>query len=111
MAFIHLNYYHIPHLSKADKAADILASEARRRKEVALAGLRALQLRQVEGKLLSATQVEQAWAGAVSKLRNRRASDPEPVRRAIRRPKTCEQVIRRGRELALKQIAGKSWGL
>jgi hypothetical protein len=52
----------MPHLSKADRTADVSASEARRRKEVALAGLRELQLRQAEGKLLSATQVDQREA-------------------------------------------------
>jgi len=45
-------------------------TEQRIRKERALASMRELPLKQLEGKLLWADQVEQAWAGAVIRFRN-----------------------------------------
>jgi len=59
----------MPHLSKADRSAIVSTNEARRRKEVALASMRTLQLHQLEGKLIRVDQVEQAGAGAIIKLR------------------------------------------
>jgi phage terminase Nu1 subunit (DNA packaging protein) len=53
----------------ASREGKTLTTE-RIRKERALASLRELQLAEAEGKLLRADQVEQAWAGAVIKLRN-----------------------------------------
>ncbi len=51
----------MPKLSKADQAAKISETEARRRKEVALAELRELELRQRKGELLAASDVRDKW--------------------------------------------------
>jgi len=48
----------MPHLTKTDKRAKVSANEARRRKEVALAGLRELQLKEKEKSLIDAEQAE-----------------------------------------------------
>lgn len=51
----------MPKLSKADQAAKISATEARRRKEVALARLREMEVAQKAGLLLSASDVRDRW--------------------------------------------------
>jgi hypothetical protein len=57
-------------LSKADQAARVSQTEARRRKEVALAELRELELAQKKGKLIDADQVTAKWAAAGGKIRD-----------------------------------------
>lgn len=52
----------MPKLSKTDKRVKVSANEARRRKEVALAGLRELELSQKAGKLIRADRARDAWA-------------------------------------------------
>lgn len=51
----------MPNLSKADKQAKVSANEARRRKEVALARLREMEVAEKAGQLLSAQKVKDAW--------------------------------------------------
>jgi hypothetical protein len=82
-------------------------TEQRIRKEKALAGLRELQLRQAERKLLSATQVEAAWSEAIIKLRNAVLAIPSRCASQFADPRHAEQVIR-DCKLALKQISGKA---
>jgi hypothetical protein len=79
-------------------------TEQRIRKEKALAGLRELQLRQAEGKLLSATQVEHAWSEAVIKMRNAMLAVPSRCAPRLSDPKHAEQVIRGEIEIALRQL-------
>ena len=97
----------MPHLSKGDRAADVSANEARRRKEVALAGLRELQLRQAESKLLSASEVEQAWAGAVIKLRNAVLAIPSRCAPQFTDPRHAA-IIRGQVDIVLKQLRGRA---
>lgn len=60
----------MPKRSKADQAAKISADEARRRKEVALAGLREFELAERQGQLLRLADVEQTWAATAAMLRD-----------------------------------------
>jgi CRISPR/Cas system-associated endonuclease Cas3-HD len=50
----------MPRLSKADKKAEVSATEARRRKEVALAQLREMEVAEKAGKLYQAAAVKSA---------------------------------------------------
>jgi hypothetical protein len=70
-------------------------TEQRVRKERALASLRELQLAEAEGKLLRVDQVEQAWAGAITKLRNAVLAIPAGWTSQFAEPRHAEQVIRR----------------
>ena len=51
----------MPKLSKADQAAKVSATEARRRKELALARLREMEVAQKAGLLLPASEVRDRW--------------------------------------------------
>lgn len=56
-------------LSKADQHAKISATEARRRKEVALARLREMEADEKAGKLIPANQVKDAWVKILSAVK------------------------------------------
>ena len=58
----------MPNLSAADRAAKISANEARRRKEVALARLREIEVAEREGKLIAADAVADRWRAIAGKL-------------------------------------------
>ncbi len=60
----------MPHLSKKDRRAKVSANEARRRKEVALARLRELEVGAKEGKLLDLDEVRDAWCGLIVRARD-----------------------------------------
>jgi DNA-binding NarL/FixJ family response regulator len=79
--------------------------EQRIRKERALASMRELQLKQLEGGLLRADDVERKWSEAVIKLRTAVLAIPSRCASQFADPRHAEQVIRRECELALKQIA------
>lgn len=51
----------MPTLSKADKKAKISQNEANRRRTVALAKLRELELAEKQGKLIDRSSVESTW--------------------------------------------------
>ncbi len=51
----------MPKLSKADQDAKVSQNEARRRKEVALARLRELEVAEREGRMLPADAIEDRW--------------------------------------------------
>jgi hypothetical protein len=70
-------------------------TEQRIRKERALATMRELQLKQLEGTLLPAAAVEAAWAGAVIKLRNAVLAIRSRCAAQFADPRHAEQVIRR----------------
>ena len=57
-------------LSKADKSAVVSQNEARRRKEVALASLRELEVAEKLGQLVPREAMEATWVTLVSKLRD-----------------------------------------
>lgn len=61
----------MPKLSKADQAAKVSATEARRRKEVALAELREMEVAQRARALLPAAEVRQTWAEGLAVIRDR----------------------------------------
>jgi hypothetical protein len=61
----------MPKLSKADQEAKISTTEARRRKEVALARLREMEAAQRAGMLLVAAEVRKTWAEGLSALKDR----------------------------------------
>jgi phage terminase Nu1 subunit (DNA packaging protein) len=59
----------MPKLGKADQAAKVSANEARRRKEVALAELRELEVSEKAGRLIAAELVTDTWVKIVSGVR------------------------------------------
>lgn len=67
----------MPHLSKADKAAKVSVTEAQRRKEVALAKTREIELAQLEGKLVPKAEVTRFWAGRCGAIRDSFLSMPD----------------------------------
>jgi hypothetical protein len=69
----------MPHHSKADRAADVSANEARRRKEVALAALREIELAHRRGELIEAADAVREWSAACAMLRTRLLSIPDRV--------------------------------
>ena len=60
----------MPNLSRADKSAKVSANEARRRKEVALARLREIEVAERTRQLLSAAEVRSAWVTVAGKIRD-----------------------------------------
>lgn len=94
----------MPKLSKADQQAKVSATEARRRKEVALARLREMDAAQRAGILLLAADVRNTWAERLGALKDRililpdrlgarLANRPEAEVRAILRDE-LEQCLR-----------------
>lgn len=67
----------MPKLSRADQAAKVSATEANRRKSVAIAGRRELELAQLQGKLLSRDAVVKAWSESYRAVRDRMLSIPD----------------------------------
>lgn len=75
--------YLMPKLSQADRTSRVSANEARRRKEVALAELRELELAQRKGKLIDADQVASHWAAAGGKIRDAVLRIPDKCAAAV----------------------------
>jgi hypothetical protein len=67
-------------LSKADKEANLTAAQIRLRKEKALCSQRELQLRLLEGKLLSRADVVRVWSEMLCPGAGPAALDPGQVR-------------------------------
>lgn len=59
----------MPRASRKDKQADVSANEARRRKEVALAELREMEVAEKSGKLYQAAAVRSAVVGMNAAIR------------------------------------------
>ena len=74
------------------------------RKERALASMHGLQLRQLEGKLLWADQVEHAWAGAVIRFRDAMLAIPSRCAGRFPDPRLAELIIRSEVEIALNHL-------
>jgi hypothetical protein len=81
-------------------------TEQRIRKERALASMRELQLKQLEGKLLWADQVEQAWAGAIIRFRNPMLAIPSRCAGWLPDPRHAEAIIRA--EVEIAQLKGRA---
>lgn len=58
----------MPKLSQADQQAKVSQNEARRRKEVALARLRELEVAEREGRLIPADAVADRWRSIAGKI-------------------------------------------
>ena len=96
----------MPKLSKADQAAKISTTEARRRKEVALAELRELEVRQRRGELLEAAEVQKQWAHGLASLRDRLLSLPDRLGAVLagRGEVQARAILRNALEEALRGI-------
>ncbi|MCC6860865.1 MAG: hypothetical protein IT158_20020 [Bryobacterales bacterium] len=96
------------HLSKRDQTAKVSATEARRRKEVALAELRELQVRREKGELLDAAKVNNYIGGMI--LRAAEILDRLPDELADRLayltdPVACKDLLRSELNRARDQLA------
>lgn len=96
----------MPKLSKADSAAKVSATEARRRKEVALARLREMEVAQKAGLLLPASDVRATWAEQLGALKDRVLILPDRLAaRLANRPETeVRTILRDELEQALRAI-------
>ena len=96
----------MPKLSKADLAAKVSATEARRRKEVALAELREMEAAQRAGALLLAVDVRKTWAAGLAALRDRILTLPDRLaaRLAHRQEAEVRAVLRDELEGCLRGI-------
>jgi hypothetical protein len=97
--------WNLPHLSHIDQQSKVSATEARRRKECALASLREIQLAEIEGRLLRADQVEQLWSAAIVKIRTAVLAIPSRCALKFSNPREAEQIIRAECEAALRTLA------
>jgi len=61
----------MPNLSKADQQAKISATEAERRRKVAMAQIREMERDQKRGDLLPAVDVRKVWAERLGALKDR----------------------------------------
>ena len=84
----------------------ISKAEADRRKAVALAELRELELRQRRGELLEATEVQKQWAAGLASLRDRLLSLPDRLGAVLagRGEVEVRTVLRDALEEALRAI-------
>ncbi len=96
-------------LSKADQCAKVTSTEARRRKDVALARMREIQVQRLEGQLLDRDDVREAGTGMVSKARavllampgelcDRLAAEADPIR--------CREMLDKRVREALEKLSG-----
>jgi len=96
----------MPKLSKADKRAKVSATEARRRKECALAELREMERDQKRGALLPAAAVRKVWAERLGALKDRVLMLPDRLaaRLANRAETDVRAVLRDELENCLRAI-------
>lgn len=85
----------MPNLSKADKVARVSATEARRRKEVALARLREMEVAEKAGQLWPAEQVRSLWVQVAGKIRDAVLRIPDKCAPAV----TAAADAREGRAI------------
>ena len=86
----------MPKLSKADQAAKISATEARRRKELALAEIREMERDKLRGALLPAAEVRKVWADRLAALKDRVLMLPDRLAaRLANRPEAEVRAILR----------------
>jgi len=72
--------------------AEITANEARRRKEVALAGLRELELEEKAGRLISRDEVAATWAATAAMLRDAVLRIPDMAAPQVAAAKTAAEA-------------------
>ncbi|MEJ5367763.1 MAG: hypothetical protein WHT08_05550 [Bryobacteraceae bacterium] len=91
--------------AKQQRAA-VSKAEADRRKAVALAELRELEVRQRRGELLEASAVEQRWAAGLASLRDRLLALPDRVAATVagRSEVEARRLLRDALEEALRGI-------
>jgi len=83
-------------IGRPNTGARITEREARRRKEVALAELRELEVRQKRGELLDAAAVERRWSEALAGIRDRILALPDRLGAVLAgRPEGDVRVILR----------------
>ena len=73
----------MPKLTNADKKAKVSSNEARRRKEVALAGMRELEYARMQEQLLDATKVQAFWTEQCARLSQSLLAIPDRVADAL----------------------------
>jgi len=104
----------MPKLSKTDKQAKISATEAERRRKVAMAQIREMERDQKRGALLPAAEVRKVWAERLGALKDRVLMLPDRLAaRLANRPETeVRGVLRDELEECLRGIhAGAQTGL
>jgi len=88
------------------RISKITKDEADRRKAVALAELRELEVRQKRGELLDAAEVQKQWAAGLAALRDRLLSLPDRLGAVLagRGEVEARAVLREALEEALRSI-------
>lgn len=86
----------MPHLSKFDQRAKISATEAERRRKVALADIREMERDQKRSALLPAAEVRKVWAERLAALKDRVLMLPDRLAaRLANRPETEVRCVLR----------------
>jgi hypothetical protein len=103
----------MPNLSKADKRAKISATEAERRRKVAMAEIREIERDQKRGALLPAAEVRKVWAERLAALKDRVLMLPDRLAaRAANRPEAdVRRILRDELEDSLRGIHADAQGL
>ncbi len=89
----------MPKLSGSDKAAKVSSNEARRRKEVALAGMRELELSKMQESLLDADKVQAFWTEQCARLSQTMLAIPDRVAEALVRKDAAAIRVRLREEI------------
>jgi hypothetical protein len=93
-------------LSKADQQAKVSATEAERRRKVAMAAIRELELEAKRGALLPAADVRKVWAERLGALKDRVLMLPDRLgARLANRPEVdVREILRDELEQCLRGI-------
>jgi len=98
----------MPKLSKRDHRAKVSASEARRRKEVALARIREIEAAKAEGRFVDIADVEQVFGQHIATARSRLLGIPTsaaPELALEMNPAKVEAILKRHIYEALTELA------
>jgi hypothetical protein len=86
----------MPKLSKADQQSKISATEAERRRKVAMAQIREMERDQKRGALIPAAEVRKVWADRLGALKDRVLMLPDRLAaRLANRPETEVRAVLR----------------
>lgn len=98
----------MPNLTKRDKKNKITQTEAERRRAVAIAKLRELELKEKQGRLIDRTQVERTWFEHARLIRDGILSIPDrlsALMASISDPHKVHQLLDSELRKALSEVA------
>jgi phage terminase Nu1 subunit (DNA packaging protein) len=100
----------MPKLSKADQSAKVSQNEARRRKEIALARLREMEVAEKEGRLVPADAVTSTWSTIAGKIRDAVLRIPDkcaPALAAVQDAREARGILQAECEAILRTLSNE----